>query len=40
MPTKPDAAEKRRQHVKTTVRYIEFVKRIQGDVEESRHVHP
>jgi len=28
MPTKPDAAVKRRQHVKTTVQYIEFVKRI------------
>jgi len=28
MSTKPDATVKRRQHVKTTVRYIEFVKRI------------
>jgi len=28
MPIKPDAAVKRRQHEKTTVRYIEFVKRI------------
>jgi len=28
MSTKADAAVKRRQHVKTTVRHIEFVKRI------------
>jgi len=28
MSTKPDVAVKRRQHVKTTVRYIEFVYRI------------